>query len=188
MSYSEASNRELNDQLQTLVAAGDEAARTRMIEGNMRLVAYKVEQFLSASPQFAYMKDDLLSEGFLGLTKGVNRIRDQEVGDPTAYLAQCIRKHLLSAVGAGDTVRVPRNKKRLVRQPIGRGVAYSPDATQETLESVIDVCGDVTEKTIVSLRAEGYSDAEIAARVGLSRSRVTTLRTQISEKFAEREC
>ena len=188
MSYSEAASRESNKTLQPLVAAGDDSARQRMIEANMRLVAYKVEQFLATRPQFEYMKDDLLSEGFVGLTKGVNWIRDQAVADPTAYLAQCIRKHLLSAVEVADIVRAPRNKKRLVRQPIAGAAAYAPDTQHEVLESIVDVCDDETERTIVSLRAEGYSDAEIAGRVGLSRSRVSTLRKEIAEKFRQSEC
>ena len=63
-----------NDRLYPFVAAGDAAARTKMIESNMPLVVAKVNAYLVEFPDLAYLRDDLTSAGFVGLTKAVNRM------------------------------------------------------------------------------------------------------------------
>jgi DNA-directed RNA polymerase specialized sigma24 family protein len=191
MSYSEASNRESNNELQELVAAGDEAARTRMIEDNMRLVAYKVEQFLVTRPQFEYLKDDLISEGFVGLTEGVNWIRDRGAGkNPTGLLSECIHKQLLSAVEGADVIRPPRRGKggesrHLTRSKNVGSVAYNPVPQQDAYDTILECCENDVERAVVKLRAEGYSDAEIGASLGLAPQRISEVRKNLKEKFKQ---
>lgn len=179
MSFSEALTRELNDELQHKVAAGDEDARTQMIEGNMRLAASKVEQFVAQRPQFAYMKDDLLSDAFVGLTEAVDAIRDSGVRDSTTgWLASCIQNRLLLAarLECKESGTVPQSPSDL---------AYDDGrlAAAEARESVYACCEDDLDREIVRQRELGHTDTEIAESLGCGRLSVARVRHRLSENF-----
>ena len=83
---------EKNAELYPRVAAGDEAAREDMINGNMPLVFSKVESFIRCFPHVVHLRDDLVSAGFVGPGKAVNqmargcRIRKPKNWNPTDYI------------------------------------------------------------------------------------------------------
>lgn len=177
MSFSEASNRELNDQLQVLVAEGDEDARTRMIESNMRLAVYKVEHFIAQWPQYGHLKDDLLSEAFIGLTEGVDYIRDNGAGsNPTGLLAQCIDQQLRTATTQKKEISTTRQGD----------LSYEPDTTLELMEEIEACCENDLDRAIVRQRAQGYSDAEIGESIGKPRLFVTRARQRLAQTFEKR--
>lgn len=64
---------EENEALYHRIRTGDTAAISEMIERNMPGVISRVGEFLRLYPRFSYLRDDLVSEGFMALTKTVNR-------------------------------------------------------------------------------------------------------------------
>ena len=70
----EQASRELNDELYPLVAQGNAVAIKSMIEGNMALVIDKVDTYIALHPDVAHIRDDIVSEGFVGLCRAVNKM------------------------------------------------------------------------------------------------------------------
>lgn len=188
MSYSEALTQELNDELQQAVAAGNGAARDRMIQGNMRLAATRVELFIARRPQFDYLKDDLLSEAFVGLTEAVDDISSQGVREnPTGWLSTCIDNQLRTAVESHDTIRVPRRTRdgNMARSRAIEDVAFTPDteAVNEAREAAYACCENDTDRAIMQQREAGQTDAQIAESLGVTRISVTRARQRLYRTF-----
>lgn len=72
--------------------AGDEAARQRLIEHNLRLVSHIVRKYTVPG----YTQDDLVSVGALGLIKAVNTYKPAAGSPLSAYAARCIENAILS--------------------------------------------------------------------------------------------
>ena len=70
----------------------DEAARTRLIEHNLRLVAHIVRKYYTAHTG----QDDLLSIGTIGLIKAVDSYSVRGGARFATYAARCIQNAILS--------------------------------------------------------------------------------------------
>lgn len=76
--------------------AGDEAARQRLIEHNLRLVSHIVRKYTVPG----YTQDDLVSVGALGLIKAVNTYKPAAGSPLSAYAARCIENEVLMLLRA----------------------------------------------------------------------------------------
>lgn len=70
---------------------GDEAARSLLIEHNLRLVAHITRKFESAGPE----REDLISIGTIGLIKAINTFNADKNIRLTTYAARCIENEVL---------------------------------------------------------------------------------------------
>ena len=75
-----------------LAAAGDQAARGKLIEHNLRLVAHIVKKYYT---QIGGDTDDLISIGTLGLIKAVNTYNMEKKIKLATYAARCIENEVL---------------------------------------------------------------------------------------------
>lgn len=74
-----------------LKCLGDKAARNKLIEHNLRLVAHIVKKF-----ENKYISnDDLISIGTIGLIKGVDTFSPTRAVKITTYCAKCIENEIL---------------------------------------------------------------------------------------------
>ena len=71
---------------------GDEAARQKLIEHNLRLVAHIVKKFENNGPD----RDDLISIGTIGLIKAINTFNSDKNIKLATYAARCIENAILS--------------------------------------------------------------------------------------------
>ncbi len=69
---------------------GDIAARNKLIEHNLRLVAHIVKKFDAARDT-----DDLISIGTIGLIKGIDSYKNNKKTKITTYAARCIQNEIL---------------------------------------------------------------------------------------------
>ena len=69
---------------------GDIAARNKIIEHNLRLVAHIVKKFDAAGDT-----DDLISIGTIGLIKGIDSYKNNKKTKITTYAARCIQNEIL---------------------------------------------------------------------------------------------
>ena len=86
------------EEKQTLAAmqAGDDGARRKLIEHNLRLVSHIARKYTVPG----YTGEDLVSVGALGLVKAVNTYKP-EAGSPlSAYAARCIENEILMLLRA----------------------------------------------------------------------------------------
>lgn len=75
----------------TLMQEGDEGARNKLIEHNLRLVAHIVKKFDHANG----MGEDLISIGTIGLIKGVESFKTGKGTKLATYAARCIENEIL---------------------------------------------------------------------------------------------
>ncbi len=72
-------------------ANGDEAAKNKLVEHNLRLVAHIVKKYQNT----ALSGDDLISIGTIGLIKAVNSFSPKKGTQLATYAAKCIENAIL---------------------------------------------------------------------------------------------
>jgi len=82
---------------------GDEKAKEKLIEHNLRLVAHIVKKYNSPDRDL----DDLISIGTIGLIKAVNTFDLDKGGRLVTYAARCIENELLMML---------RQEKKILRE------------------------------------------------------------------------
>ena len=80
---------------------GDEEARQRLIEHNLRLVSHIVHKYTVPG----YTQDDLVSVGALGLIKSVNTFKPESGSQLSTYAARCIENEVLMLLRASKKKR-----------------------------------------------------------------------------------
>jgi len=203
----EASSKEENDRLYPLVAAGDQGAIKQMIESNVPLVINKVESLIRCCPGITYLRDDLVAEGCLGLTKAVNKMAEAGPRDnpnATGFISYWIHYHVGIVVDGeaanGASPRTLRQKaddgeEILHKVELNEFMFTEAGSQSETidpmsmpdLEDLIDACCESeTDRTIVAMRAEGRKDKEIATALGLPLTTTFMARRAIYGRFLEK--
>ncbi len=180
-------------------AAGDSAARDKLIEHNLRLVSHIIKKYYSS---YEY-PDELLSIGSLGLIKAVDTFKCDFGTRFATYGARCVQNEILmffrskkkcaSEVSINDTIDVDKDGNPLTYLDI--------ISTEESIESDLDMKEHITrirdlvdgllgerEREIVVLRygLKGYqprTQREVAKYLGISRSYVSRLEKRALEKL-----
>lgn len=172
------------------MAQGDELAREKLIEHNLRLVAHIAKKY--ASPKRD--SDDLISIGTVGLIKAVSTFNTSKSKTLAAYAARCIENEILMSLRAEKK----QNGEVYLMEPIGTdndGNEISlcdilgTDADHvhneaersmeaERLWQAIDDVLSTRERTVVKLRygipcGRCMAQREVAAILGISRSYVS---------------
>ena len=70
---------------------GDEAARKKLIEHNLRLVVHISKKYYTATDE----QEDLISIGTIGLIKGINSFKSEKGTKLATYCARCIENEIL---------------------------------------------------------------------------------------------
>ena len=88
-------------------AAGDEQARSCLIEHNLRLVAHIAKKYTTPRRD----ADDVISIGVVGLIKAVSTFNAQKGNTLATYAARCIENAILSQMRLWFRINPPRAKK-----------------------------------------------------------------------------
>lgn len=181
-------------------SGGDVAARNRLIEHNLRLVVFLARKFESSGVG----TEDLISIGTIGLIKAVMTYDSKKGNRLAAYAARCIDNELLMYL---------RSKKKTAREislyePIGTdkegneihlldivegggediAEQYNRKEDAVRLYCYLDSELKEQEKQVLLLRyglggkAE-YTQKQVAARLGISRSYVSRIEKNAIEKL-----
>jgi DNA-directed RNA polymerase specialized sigma subunit len=178
-----SSCRDENESLFRRIIAGKKAAR-RLVEGNMAYVVSKVENFLDEFPDYRYLKDDLISEGFLVVAR-ISRVIEQqgEVSEdcfnPQGLLSVSLRNQFLT------TIDLERNVP--LTEAVANTLVRDDTAAQDLMLDILSCCEDGREEKIIRLRCEGLTDKQIGPEVGLTKMHVSRLRQKIYERFQEKQ-
>lgn len=181
---------------------GDETAKEKLIEHNLRLVAHIVKKYNSQDRDL----DDLISIGTIGLIKAVNTFDEKKGGRLVTYAARCIENELLMML---------RQEKKLLREvslyePIGTDqegnhislldIICTDEAAMieqfihrhylGQLGGMVDRLSDPREKEIIIKRyglmgEEPRTQKEVAAELGISRSYVSRIEKRALQKLKE---
>src|SRR5690625_2470208 len=170
---------------------GDEEARNKLIEHNLRLVAHIVKKFENTGEDM----EDLISIGTIGLIKGVESFKAGKGTKLATYAARCIENEILMHLRTLKKVK----KDISLYDPIGMDKEGNEltllDILQEDEEDIVDVIQlkmekkqiyehihilDEREKKVIIGRfglhlEKERTQREIAKSLGISRSYVSRI-------------
>jgi RNA polymerase sporulation-specific sigma factor len=104
---------------------GDENARAKLIEHNLRLVAHIVKKY----DKFKEESDDLISIGTIGLIKGIDSYSPNKGVKLTTYAAKCSENEILMYFRS--------NKKNANNVSLNDCIGYDKDGNEITLVDVL---------------------------------------------------
>ena len=104
---------------------GDNNARNKLIEHNLRLVAHIVKKFDTKE----HDTDDLISIGTIGLIKGIDTYKDNKKTKITTYAARCIQNEIL--------MHFRSNKKLGVTVSLNDAIGHDKEGNEINLMDII---------------------------------------------------
>lgn len=198
--YEEVDYGEEAVELAEQVRLGNEEAREKLILGYIKLVMHKVESWLAVFPPLAYLSDDMVSEGFLAVTKAVNKIAEGDLpakNNPTGYVSVAIHNSLSDYVTGEAIIRVPKwvgpEQRASVSPRVFSGLESATMAgveherLLEVKDTLTSICETEYDAVIIELRSHGCTDAEIAEQLELPPTTVYMLRRELYERFQDAE-
>ncbi len=181
---------------------GDDDARKKLIEHNLRLVAHIVKKYYDPH----YEHDDLISIGTIGLIKGVTNYNEEKGTRLATYAARCIENEILMYFRA--------QKKTALDVFINDPIDTDKDGNALTLLDIIasdfSIVDDIDtrikikklreylqteltprERNIIALRyglggRPALPQREVAKKLNISRSYVSRLEKKALEKLYDR--
>ena len=159
---------------------GDEAARSLLIEHNLRLVVYISKHFENTGVNI----EDLISIGTIGLIKAVNTFNAAKNIKLATYASRCIENEILMYLrkrGAQRSELSFDEPLNTVSRPL------EDDAEKRMLREAVSALGE-REREIISLRfglpdGREYTQKEVADLLGISQSYISRLEKKIIERL-----
>lgn len=189
------------EERQTLEALerGEEAARQRLVEHNLRLVVYIARRFESTGIGL----EDLISIGTIGLIKAVGTYRLDKKIKLATYASRCIENEILmyirktanqkTEVSLDEPINLDGDGNELLLSDV---LGTDEDVIARPLEDDVDVCVlrqaldqlPEREREIMVLRfgLEGrreQTQKEVAQRMGISQSYISRLEKRILQRL-----
>lgn len=189
------------------IAQGDEKAREKLIEHNLRLVAYIVKKRYSESNE----QDDLISIGTIGLIRAVETFSEDKKTSFSTYAGKCIDnqikmyfrkiKHQQNEMYLDSPIEIDKEGNPLTIADIFKDIT---DVSEEVdlkidlqkLYRYINESLDEREKLILYCRyglnstkgnpGKTLTQREVAEKLDISRSYVSRIEKKALKKLAER--
>ena len=181
------------------MATGDDTARKKLTEHNLRLVAHIVKKYYANYSE----QDDLISIGTIGLIKGINSFNVEKGTKLATYCARCIENEILMYF---------RNSKKISQEisfsePIDTDSEGNPLTlmdiiaiddtivddidTKNKLIKLVKIINNITnerDKTILIKRYgldgnQPLTQKEIAKELNISRSYVSRIEKRLLEEI-----
>ena len=183
------------------MAQGDDEARSKLIEHNLRLVAHIVRKYYSSAKN----QEDLVSIGTIGLIKAIDSYKYKSGTKFATYAGKCLQNEILmyfrsqkktsQEISLNETIDIDKDGNPLTYIDI-----ISVDDTiaddleikmnSEKAANIINNELDERERKILVLRygldgRKTVTQREIAQRMGISRSYVSRIEKRALEKLRE---
>lgn len=174
---------------------GDEAAKQRLIEHNLRLVVYIARRFENTGINL----EDLISIGTIGLIKSINTYRRDRNIKLATYASRCIENEILmhirktaaqkAEISLDEPINMDYDGNELLLSDI---LGTDEDQIYRPLEEDVDICVlrqalselPEREREIVLMRYGLYghkemTQKEVAEIIGISQSYISRLEKRI---------
>lgn len=178
---------------------GDQEARHRLIEHNLRLVAHIVRKYYTSYPT----PDELVSIGSLGLIKAIDSFKPENGARFATYAAKCVQNEILMffrsqkklscEVSINETIDVDRDGNPLTYIDVissDENITEDLDLRIHTERAfrLIDEVLDERERRVIILRyglgkAPSMTQREVATSMRISRSYVSRIEKRALEKL-----
>lgn len=144
---------EEEQELGRLIAQGDDAARKRMIESNLRLVVKVAKRYMGQGLPLL----DLIEEGNIGLIKAVERFKPEKECRFSTYAVLWIRQSIeRGLVSQSRTVRLPAHVvgdlKRLIRITRSLTQRLGREPRLDELSAEMGVEADYVTRLLMAVR------------------------------------
>lgn len=124
-----------------LMSEGDESAKSKLIEHNLRLVAHIIKKYYSNIKE----QDELISIGTIGLIKAVSTFDHTKGNRFATYASRCIENEIL--------MHFRSRKKSASDVYIDEPIETDKDGNQLTLTDILGDDEDIIEKVDLSIRS-----------------------------------
>ena len=192
-------SREAEERAIAALERGEEAARSQLIEHNLRLVVFIAKRFENTGVNL----EDLISIGTIGLIKSINTFQSGKNIKLATYASRCIENEILmhlrkiSAQKTEVSFDEPLNtdwdgNELLLSDILGTDVdevsrALEDDAERQMLLEALS-CLTEREQRIIALRfglpgGRAYTQKEVADLLGISQSYISRLEKRILERL-----
>ena len=182
--------------------SGDTAARDKLIEHNLRLVAHITKKYANYQKE----SEDLISVGTIGLIKAISTFDPDKGSKLATYAARCIENEILmcirsvkkyrSDISLQDPIGMDKDGNQVTLQD---KIADESKSIEDRIEDKLQLqqvarkMGDVLtdrEQLIICLRyglqtGREVTQREIASMLGISRSYVSRIETRALKKLKD---
>lgn len=137
------------------MASGDEEAKNKLIEHNLRLVAHIIKKYYGVSSE----QDDLVSIGTIGLIKAINTFKPDRNIRLSSYASRCIENEILMHFRSA--------KKSAQDISINETIDTDKDGNQLTLLDIMAVDDDIIDnldKKLNLKKLRQYIEEELGER------------------------
>lgn len=129
-------SREEEDEALELASFGDEVAKNKLIEHNLRLVVFLAKKYENTNVDL----EDLVSIGTIGLIKGINTYKTGKNIKLATYASRCIDNEIL--------MFLRKNKRRKTEISFEDSLSYDADGNELHLEDVLGTDKDIVPKEL----------------------------------------
>ena len=129
---------------------GDEEARNKLIEHNLRLVVFLAKKFENTS----FDLEDLVSIGTIGLIKGVKTYKLDKNIKLATYASRCISNEIL--------MFLRKNKKTVSEISLEDTINYDVEGNALSLEDILGTDIDIVDKDFQNKNDKELLEIEIA--------------------------
>ena len=178
---------------------GDEEARSKLIEHNIRLVVFLAKKYDNTGVDL----EDLVSIGSIGLIKGINTYKMDKNIKLATYCSRCIANEIL--------MFLRKNKKRKTEISFEDALNYDAEGNELHLEDILGTDEDIVykefenkidkvalerelnslnnrERHIMKLRyglnnTEEYTQKEVANMLGISQSYISRIEKKVIRRL-----
>lgn len=185
-----------------LLSNGDNTAKEKLIEHNLRLVAHIIKKYYSNYSE----QDDLISIGTIGLIKGINSFNAEKGTKLATYCSRCIENEILMYFRSCKKI----SQEISISEPIDTDSEGNPMTLLEIISTENDIIDDIDTKTkiiklvklveeirdkrdrLIIIRRYGLdgnepmTQKEIADSLKISRSYVSRIEKRILEDLKSR--
>lgn len=192
-------SKEEEAELTELYQQGDDYARDKLVEHNLRLVVYIAKKFESSGVNI----EDLISIGTIGLIKAVNTFRPDKNIKLATYASRCIENEILMYLRKVSSQRMdisldePLNtdwdgNELLLSDVLGSdGLEINDNVEQEDERRILYDCMEELsdrERLIMNMRfgmcgEKEHTQKEVADELGISQSYISRLEKRILLKL-----
>ncbi|NIZ19762.1 sigma-70 family RNA polymerase sigma factor [Entomospira culicis] len=183
-------SREEEDSLARRARAGDEDAKNRLLQANLRFVVNVAKKFQNQGLPLA----DLISEGNIGMIHAIERFNPDQGFHFISYAVWWIRQAIMKALGEKSrSIRLPQNRaNELVQIEKARKIFLATNNKEPTAENIADLVGLEpaliqsllnTSRGVASLDSPASSETESNSTLGefITDSRYTSPESELEQ-------